>query len=254
MQALTWQLEKRLARLRLGQLVAAVDPAQPQKGLVEVSVGAWRLPGAQLLAVAGASFPPGEENLGVETCVRGADLVSAYPESANRPVRVDARWRAVSPAPSEQFLAAVELVVSVQTHVRQRQPELSVRSSLPATETFRLLEGESLSYQKLAPPPEAPAALGPEEGTGCLLFRQAGMELSYAQMVHPADFHSGRLVARSENEGTMHVSDQLFSQALEKGVILRARVRGVFLPRSGDQRIAAACYAAFAEAEPPLST
>jgi hypothetical protein len=254
MQALAWQLEKRVVRLQFCQLIATVDPGQPQKGLVEVSVGAWRLPGARLLGIAGACFPPGEENLCVETCVRGADLVSAYRESANRPVRIDARWRAVSPAPSEQFVAAVELVVSVQTHVLEGRPELSVRSSLPATETLRLLEPKSLSYRKLAPPPEVPAAMWPEEGSGCLLFRQAGMELSYAQMVHPADFRSGRLVAGPENEGTMHVSDQLFSQALEKGVILRARVRGVFLPRSGDQRIAAACYAAFAEAEPPLST
>jgi hypothetical protein len=39
---------------------------------------------------------------------------------------------------------------------------------------------------------------------------------------------------------------------LEKGVMLRARVRGVFLPRRQDESLAAECHAAFAAAEPPL--
>jgi len=39
---------------------------------------------------------------------------------------------------------------------------------------------------------------------------------------------------------------------LEKGVLLRTRVRGAFLRREGDARLAAALYAAFAAADPPL--
>jgi hypothetical protein len=41
---------------------------------------------------------------------------------------------------------------------------------------------------------------------------------------------------------------------LEKGVILRARRRGVFVPRANDNEAAARCYEAFAKSPPPLTT
>ena len=75
--------------------------------------------------------------------------------------------------------------------------------------------------------------------------------------VFPDSRHLGRrgqLLGRPEDVGTLRVSHQLFSERLEKGVILRARLRGVFLPRQRDTRVAAACYTAFAAAEPPLAT
>ncbi|MHC4178090.1 MAG: hypothetical protein ACYSWU_11325 [Planctomycetota bacterium] len=254
MGAGSWQLDQQVARLQLDQLTATVDLGQPQEGLVEVSMGESRLAGAQLLGICTACFPLSEEILSVASHVRGSDLVSSYEESADRPVRIDARWRAVSPTPSEEFVAAVELAVSVQTHVLEDRPELSVRSSLSASEALRLLDAESGDFQPLVPLPEAPTTMRPEEGAGCLLFRPAGSELSYAQMVHPTDFRHDQLSGSPEDQGTMQVRHQLFSQRLEKGVILRARMRGVFLPRDGDARIAAACYAVFADAEPPLST
>jgi hypothetical protein len=46
----------------------------------------------------------------------------------------------------------------------------------------------------------------------------------------------------------------LFSQQLEKGVILRARVRGTWLPADRDESLAAASYRNFAALDPPLTT
>jgi len=254
MPALAWQLEQQVARLQLDQLIAMVDLGQPHGGLVEVSAGGGRLAGAQLLGIATACFPLSEEILSVESHVRGADLVAWYKESENRPVRIGARWRAVSPTPSEEFVAAVELVVSADAHLPQSRFELAVQSELPASEVLRLLDAESLDYRPLALSPGVAKPVQPEEGPGCLLLRPSGTELSYAQMVHPADFRQGQLLAGPEGDGTMRVSHELFSERLEKGVILRSRVRGVFVAREADTRIAAACYTHFAAAEPPLST
>ena len=254
MEALPWHLQEQLARLQVDRLRAIVDPGQPQQGLAEISVGADRLSGARLLGIATDSSSAGEETLGVENHVRGADFVSSYKESPNRPVRFEARWRAITPTPEEGCLGAVELLVSVQTHVLDGRAELSVRSGLSVSETLRLLDPESLGYQPLDPRSVGPITLQPQQGPGCLLFRLPGVDLSYAEMVHPADFRRGQLSSGPEQHGAIRLSHQLFPERLEKGVLLRARLQGVFLPRRQDVSIAAACYSAFAAAEPPLST
>ncbi len=95
--------------------------------------------------------------------------------------------------------------------------------------------------------------MGPDSGTGCLLFRMPDLDLSYVEMVHPADFQYDEL-RRDESGGDVAcITHRLFRTNLEKGVILRARVRGIFLKRSADMEIAAQCYAAFAGADPPLA-
>ena len=256
MHARTWQVdgERRCARLQLGQLTATIDLGQPHKGLVDVHLGADRLAGGQLLGIAAASFPLSEETSWDETHTRGSDLVATCKGSAGRRVQIDALWRAVSPKPSESFIAAVELVVSVQTHLPESRPELAVRSKLSATETLRLVDAGPAGYRPVAASPGAPAVMQPGDGTGCLLLRLPGVELSYAEMAHPADFQHDELTGGAEGDGTTSVSHRLFFGRLEKGVILRGRVRGIFLPRERDTQIAAECYTAFADAKPPLGT
>lgn len=255
MHSLVWQPENNVHRLQLDRLIATIDPGRPQEGLVEVSIGASRLDGAELLGIASASFPSSDERLSVECYVRGPDLMGSYEESAARPVPIDVRWHAASPAPSEKFIAAVELAISVQTQALDSRPLLTVQSRLAASQTLRLFDLDSIAYRPLTPSPGAPILLQPRGGPGCLLFRMAGTKLSYAEMVHPADFQHDELAGTPENnDETVHLSHRLFPQRLEKGVMFRARVRGVFLPREADKRVAAECYAAFAAAEPPLGT
>ena len=47
---------------------------------------------------------------------------------------------------------------------------------------------------------------------------------------------------------------ELFGQVLEKGVILRARIRGQFVPRADDQKAGAAAFAMFLATALPLTT
>ncbi len=260
MSSLPWRLEKeQFAQLQLGPLMAMVDLGQPAAGLVgSLRLGADLLEEAQLLGVvADWLWADGEVSL-PEAHVRGEDLVAAYQQTAyqqtaGRPLRVEALWRAMRPA-EEEFMVGVELVVSVRTDAAQSRPELAVQTRLAAGETLRLRDADALDYRRLSPGPEAPLNVRPADGAGCLLFRLPGGRLSYAQMVHPADFQRDELTADPEDASPVCLRHHLFGEPLEKGVILRARVRGVFLPREDDRRRAAACYLAFAASEPPLGS
>jgi hypothetical protein len=78
------------------------------------------------------------------------------------------------------------------------------------------------------------------------------------EMIHPADeaggvfFVAGLGVNQRPVAGS--IRHQLFASFLEKGVILRARLRGEFLPRERDADLAAEAYRQFLAAPPPLTT
>ena len=113
---------------------------------------------------------------------------------------------------------------------------------------------QSAACAPLALAPRRRQSIGPESGAGCLLFRLPDVDLSYVEMVHPADFQHDELSPGRPGGGALRIAHRLFRTSLEKGVILRARVRGVFVNRRDDAEAAAECYAAFAAADPPLGT
>ncbi|MCR4414163.1 MAG: hypothetical protein NUV77_17235, partial [Thermoguttaceae bacterium] len=200
----------------------------------------------------GVEFPTGFDPArpyGIDARTRGPDLLVTRGAVPETPVQMDAMWRAIPPGAGDRFLAAVDLVVSVRTDLFDIEPRLLVRSTVAGVEAIRLAaDGQSTA---LGPGPELLSPV-PGVGTACLLVRTAISGLSYAEMVHPADIHESLWHAEAGHGGSSLVQHRLFRERLERGVILRARVRGVVLPREGDASIAAACYAAFAAAEPPL--
>ena len=260
MDGSVWRLENDTKRkrctawLQFGRLSAMVDLGRPQEGLSEIHLGSDTLAETRLLGIATDRLTAAEEVLLPEAHVRGSQLVAAYEEAPNRPLRVDASWRVLRANPTEEFLIGVELVVSVQTHLLDGCPELSAQSRLAAEETLHLRDVTSGEYQTLPLSPGRVSTVEPADGSPCLLFRLVGTDLSYAEMVHPADFRRAELTGSGEDGETVHVRHRLFSESIEKGVLLRARVRGLFLPREDDMRVAATCYAAFAAAEPPLGS
>jgi hypothetical protein len=80
-----------------------------------------------------------------------------------------------------------------------------------------------------------------------VLYRPAGERWSYAEMSQPHD--CVRIVAQAARQRTT-VSFGLFGLDLEKGVILRGRIRGLFIPRANDTRHCLRQFARFM-AEPP---
>jgi len=249
-----WQIHEYSASLRLDQFSAKIELDRPDRGLVEVRVGAFSLANAQWLGVAVPSLAGGIERGGPDCYQRGPDLIAAYRESQSWPVRVDVVWRAISPAPSSGLVAGVDLIVSVHTELLDSRPELAVRSDLAPTEILRLVEAPSACFEPCRRESCLPLTFESGGGPGCFVFRLPGVPLSYAEMSHPADFRGAVLAPSGTGPAMVEVRHRLFAQRLEKGVILRARVRGVVVDRAQDLRSVAACYAAFAAAEPPLGT
>ncbi len=84
-----------------------------------------------------------------------------------------------------------------------------------------------------------------------MLFRWPQSEASYLEMIHPSDFGCDELAACGD--GRLQLKHRLFSGSLEKGVILRARIRGGYLGSADDERVAAAAYREFLASPPPLT-
>lgn len=252
MPAPLWQLDRQHARLELAQLEGTIDLSRPGEGLGTLRFDRKPLGDARVLGIAIPSFPAGDAQSIVECYVRSTDLVAVYRESQDWPVQVEARWRAGSRSTPDGPLTTVELAVSVHTGLLESEPELSVCTAIPTEDVWRLVERSTGRFELLDR--HGPARITPDDGPGCLLFRLPESALSYLEMVHPADFLEDDIEGGTESEPAVLVRHRLFGGRLEKGVILRARVCGAFLPGDGDLRIAAACFAGFAAAELPLGT
>ncbi len=252
MPAPVWTCHEHVAALRLDPFGAAFCAALPDRGLL--FNGPWIGKSIlQLLGLAPAKHRA-DGTSPTEFHARGPDLVVAYEgwaPTAQPPLRVDAVWRALRPGPADAFLAAIELIVSVRMELLDGPAELLIESRLPGEAMFRLLERNPPQCEAMALKPWALLRLIPAEGPGCVLCRLPGKAFTYVEMIHPADFRNDEMLVAPVLDGA-RLRHHLFPQSLEKGVMLRSRVRGGFLPREKDVALAAACYAAFAASEPPL--
>ena len=227
--------------------------SQPDRGLIDVRADGHEIPGSELLGLRCRVKDAGLGGELLECYQRGRDLIASYCQTPQRPVRVDALWRATAAAIAPGVRGVVDLVVSVHTEVLESCPELAVRSAIPSLEVLRLKHAGETQSPPTWDSASVPSAVNPAAGPGCLLFRLAHTDLSYAEMVHPVDFQRSEL-SRLAGTATIEVLHRLFAVRLEKGVILRARVRGVFVDRADDASRVLECYRAFASAEPPLGT
>ncbi len=245
-----WHLHRCIAQLQRAPLSAALDLSRPEAGLFDLRFASQSVAGAHVLGVALPPITTIDAGLLAEHYARGADLVATYRESESWPVRVEARWRAEALRYPTGPLPAIELVVSVRTPLWDSRPELSVETVFPPAELIRLADAGNGGFEPLGT--RQASAIGRDGRPGCFVFRPRDVDLSYAEMVHPADFVEARLDSPTEPAVAVRLRHRLFPEPLEKGVIRRARVCGVFLRRSDDAHIAADCYARFATAEPPL--
>lgn len=250
------EADNRQARLQLERFSAVVDASNPSGGLSEACIDGCKLTSLHPLGVELAPIKPDDAllNPGVELHARGGDFVATYADRPAPNMRAQLYWRAGT-HPRQGAIAAIELVVSVQTSLLDSSPTLAVRSGLIASEAFQMTDAASGSFAAIVPPGnDAPFDDSPR-APHCYLLRLPGRQYSYAEMVHPAD-------CRESNwDGWLHDADyrlqlrhELFAQRLEKGVILRARVLGVLLDRKDDKAAAAGHWNAFLREPLPLTT
>ena len=244
-----WTIVDRTARWSNSDFSAAVFLPRPDRGLHDV-----RLDGTAIDAdLLGLVFPSAlsERDLALQEChARGRDLLAQYPEATSWPICVDVAWRVLFGNPSRGILAGVDLIASVRTALLESWPELAVGSRMVADEAFQLVDAATIQFEPCAVAGAGHAA--EPVGPGLFVARLARTPFSFAEMVHPADGQGSTASGSGKWPTLFRTRRRLFAERLEKGVLLRSRVRGLLLDRAGDLKVAADCYAEFAAADPPL--
>jgi len=101
-----------------------------------------------------------------------------------------------------------------------------------------------------ARPPWRHALMLPPMAYPLVLVRLKDRRLTYVEYAHPQDCQ--RLIVHVE-EGKCEVRFGLFGLDLERGVVVRARLRAAFVPSAGDTQAAQELYEELLEEDPPLS-
>ncbi len=158
-----------------------------------------------------------------EVVCRQNSLHVRYQPTADRPVECHALWR-IEPE------GIFDLEVSALTPGKW--------SGLAVQTISQFSQGETVLLPGMTP--------------NIVLFRPQGLEMTYAEFCHPDD---GIGVASNSpaSPSGQEVRFRLFGHDLEKGVILRGRLRGMVVPRPVDEAVARAAYARFLREPPPLT-
>jgi hypothetical protein len=255
MQSSRWLLDRYTGTVSSPNLGASCDVLKPARGLSNLRLGAAAVDDGHILGP-GLSVSTTEPERAVqEVFARGSDLAAIYAPCESFPFRSQAYWRLEShptTANGADAIGAIELVASTQTDLLDSRPDIDVTSYLPVESAWQLADAETNSF--------APIELGGTrsfqrpEAAGCFVFRLPQLPYSYAEMVYPLDFASSDLEFSARNGcsfvRTLH---HLFAHRLEKGVVLRARVLGLWLRREDDLRVAASHFQLYSHSEPPLT-
>ena len=245
-----WRLNGHLAQLQSDQLSAEVDLARPADGVFHICVAGKRVNDMWVLGVALPSRDTSDAGAIGDAYVKSSNLAAAYDASTNWPVGVDAVWKGMTRSSRHEFVAAIELLVSVRTDSLDSQPRMAVQSAFSGGEVALAADRNADRFEPFISSAVDSASARRDACGGCIIFRPTGSDLSYVEMVHPADFRRDELVGGGDTP--LLVQHHLFDASLEKGVVLCARLRGVFVPRGNDTQLARQQCAAFKESEPPL--
>jgi hypothetical protein len=259
MSATLWQLEGHTGHISESGWAAAIDVCRPFEGM-SLGIGLqdarpetslpWRLLGVLL----GDGSPVDASR--IDAYVRGTDLVATYAEAPPRQVRAQIYWRRLSaaefsPPHAAQIVAAFDLIVSVNTPLLDCDPEAAVQSILPASDLLNLRIQKDGGCR--AAPLDEPQLESASEATGCFIARPSGSQFSYVEIVHPVDYTDIDITHGDSAPPRVRIVHQFFRERLEKGVILRARMRAGIVARTADETTAADAYSRFAAMEPPLT-
>lgn len=244
-----WQLHDRRATLRGPSFSATVDLANPASGWQQVLAQSCAIAG-KFLSLRSPRGLFGEQERLTETYVRGSDLIATYEERPERPLRPQVYWRTLDEAAAPSG-AGIEVIFSMQTHLLDSDPGIVCETELAVDQVLALPNGGA-GFQIV---PDQGAQDRPLDA-GTILFRITGEALTFATLVHPGDWLGGTIATRrvAQDRGIARHQFLLFGERLEKGVIRRVRLRGLFLPRERDEELALAAAASFAASRLPLTT
>jgi len=231
-----WRLSGARAELSVGRYTAYAEITRPDLGWkVEVA-------GRPLAGDFWQVRLPWLRRMQPEECyIRGQDLIVTYPLHPDRRVQPQAYWRVVGGGSADTL--SLELILSMQTDRLDSDPRVLVRTSLEASAWWHLDSAERLR-------PLCSRAMVLDRSHGKPVLAAMTNFGFYVEMVYPGDFHQARLACV---RGMARVSWRLFPESLEKGVIRRTRLRGVFSTTPLPETDVAELYRAFCSEPPPLT-
>jgi hypothetical protein len=249
-----WKATETGAELSFGKLSGCIWADVHKCGFKHVmfsgeSCGAISILGVGIATEDGFAGTDGLAGLGVvsDRFIRGNDFVVTYEATKEPACRVQVYWRAVEETGA---LAALELQVSVQTPLLEMRPELATQSFLDKGTAWRLRSQQDHSAAELLPLADDETFTS-SDGPGVVVWRTPNGKFSQVEMLPPSDFEATRLLCTPPGPSLSH---KLFGGSLEKGVILRSRVRWALVPRENDAEAAAALYDDFVASPLPLTT
>lgn len=245
----TWQIGAQSAEVRCADLSAKLEFSQAARGLYDVRWGDQALVDGDLMGVrlvertACGQTVPRTRWLIADCYSRAADLVVTFAAEGASPVRWQVYWTASVAIVAGERCPMFDVRVSVQTSALDTHLECLLSSRLPDCEVSRSAVDGGESPCFLLRPSKSPVA-SLTAGTGAIAPAR-----TYIEMVHPADIRNTEMAADAPS-----LRHHLFDTDLEKGVIVRARARGLVVPRARDVEIASAAWQAFVSEPPPLTT
>ena len=245
-----WQTEGKTVNLRVESLSAKLNPWRLTQGMFDLRLGEQQIAGAKILQVRTSAVELDRDEQLLDSYVRGNDLIASYAPRPQSDVGPQLYWRGLI----HPDLAAVglELIISVHTNLPDTDPRLTVGSVLPRGTAWRLVAADTPRFERVRFADEGSASY-PVPQPAVWLFRPADTDFSFVEMIHPSDFAGATLAAPLREAGGFCSSFQLFDERLEKGVIRRGRLQGLFVARHRDQETAWNCYRRFAESALPLT-
>ncbi|MFM1904407.1 MAG: hypothetical protein RLZZ440_2307 [Planctomycetota bacterium] len=221
----TWKLSGSVAR----RADATIDLADPAAGLLLQPTGD-RVLGLEL-AAEGLLAPS-------ETWCRADDLIAVYDLEDQRKLRATAMWRRLAGPP-----VTWEVVVSAATAVLESDPRMAVVCELAGGRvSWGRRTRAGVAWTLLEPGAACP------QGAECLLVARAADTVILA--VHPDEPPH---IDVSSAGDRLRIACQLFAAPLEKGVLLRSRVRAAIATVDAAEQ-AAVIMADLAVSPPPLTT
>jgi hypothetical protein len=246
---LVWRLTDHIAQLTLPPLAGSLDASLPSEGLGELQLQEQPVPAAHILGIGLKGMADGRPP--VDSYIRQPDFVAEYATSELTAVDLQVTWRAFVDATA---LCGIEAIISVRTDLLDSDPQAAASSCLPADQVLSLTAETDPHFQLLQIHQNERVCLDANESSGAFLFRLHSSPYSYLEMVHPNDFVTIEFARQTNSQGILSTQFSMFDERLEKGVIRRGRLRGIFLPREEDTAQALQCYHQFLDSAVPLST
>jgi hypothetical protein len=251
MSAATWTLKGQTALASSADWSAAIDLGCLGRGVGKLSVAGESLPVVDCLGIVERcqdTAVDSDWSARIEDAyVRHRDLIVIYGECSTSPLRVQVYWRLLDDEQCCGAAAGFDLIVSVNTSRLGIKPDVWATSRY-ASDT----QWNSARYDASA------ANWSSDTSTNapgdCLLLEPAGSEHAFgvSEMIHPRDRKSS-FVGR-DPAGESFTRHLLFDDVMEKGVIVRARLRAIVVPTAAARRITESCCEQFTHEPLPLTT